>query len=306
MLGSDGGWDDGGMTELRLNDPNLLMDIPDEWRGQGEGQTRLLFQDYASVHGATYTPRNQGGAPSCVGQSVAAAVDFLAAVEIFSFDQAERAPPGPAAACAIYGLSRQEIGGLGPNKGGGSHNLWACQAIQQYGVLARLRYPMLGFDLREASVSRAIKFGSQGLPRSLEVISKIHPVQDYVAIDSYQDLRDAVFMGYPVVIGSSQGFGNGKLRRDSEGFLNPPFRIFRPSVWNHAMCCIGMCDVGRKGALLLNSWGTEWVSGPDRFPNTPEGCFFVDASIIDRMVKMGDSYAIRGYRGYADYRIFRR
>ncbi len=71
------------------------------------------------------------------------------------------------------------------------------------------------------------------------------------------------------------------------------------------MCCIGVCDKGRKGALIINSWGTDWISGPNRFANTPKGCFFVDASIIDRMVKMGDSFALRGFRGYASYQIWK-
>ena len=312
MLGDNDGWNNTSTNDLRINDPNLLLEIPEEWVGVGIGQTRLLFHDYAAVHGHTYIPRDQGNSPSCVGQATAAAVDFLAAVEIHSFGEAERAPPGAAAACAIYGLSRQEIGELGPDVGGGSMNIWACQAIQQYGVIARLQYPMLGYDLREPSAARAIKFGSKGLSRGLEMVAKIHPVKDYIAINSYEDLRDAVAMGYPVTIGSSQGFGNGKLTRDSEGFLSPPFRIFRPSVWNHSLCCIGVCDEGRRGALILNSWGGEpedgsgWISGPDRFPGTPEGCFFVDASIIDYMVKHGDSFAIRGYKGYKSYQIFQR
>jgi len=303
ILGDGGGWNNATTEDIRVNDPNLIQDLPDEWVEVGVGETRLLFQDYAAVHGFTYVPRKQGDAPSCVGQAAAAAVDFLAAVEIYSFGESERPPPGAAAACAIYGLSRQEIGELGPDMGGGSMNIWACQALQQYGVLARIQYPMLGYDLREPSAARAIKFGSQGLTRGLEMVSKIHPVQDYIAINSYEDLRDAVVTGHPVIIGSSQGFGNGKLTRDSEGFLNPPFRIFRPSIWNHSMCCIGVCDTGRKGALIINSWGSDWISGPDRFPNTPDGCFFVDASIIDRMVKMGDSFALRGYKGYMSLRI---
>lgn len=301
----DYGWSS-AMNSLRSGDNTLLMDIPHHWRGGGEGKTRLLHDDWLAVHGAAYVPRQQGKSPSCVGQAVAAAVDFLAAVEINSLRQMERAPPAQAAASVIYGLSRQEIGGLGPNKGGGSHNLWAVQALQQYGVVAQLRYPLIGVDLRKPSPAMCIKYGREGIPTGLEYVARLHPVRDYIAIDSYEELRDAIVMGgCPIAIGSSQGFGDGKLVRDKEGFLNPPRRRWFTSVWNHSMVCIGVSDEGRKGALILNSWGSDWVSGPNRFANTPEGCFFVDAKIIDKMVKHGDSYAIRGYKGYARYVIWR-
>jgi hypothetical protein len=300
------GWDGGEHVGLRAEDRTLILDIPHAWRGGGEGKTRLLHDDWLAVHGTPYIPRQQGKAPSCVGQAVAAGVDFLAAVEINSLRHPERAPPARAAASVIYGLSRQEIGKKGRKKGGGSHNLWGVQAIQKYGVVAQLRYPMLGIDLRKPSPAQCVLYGMNGIPTGLEYVARLHPVKEYIAIDSYEELRDAIVMGgCPVAIGSSQGFGDGnKLRRDSEGFLNPPGRRWWKSVWKHSMICIGVSDEGRKGALMLNSWGTDWISGPNRFPNTPEGCFFVDAKIINKMVKQGDSYAIRGFRGYASYQIW--
>lgn len=302
-----GGWRQMDVSGLRASDDRLLLDIPQDWKGKGKNQTRLLYLDYAAVAGHPYEPRNQGNAPSCVGQATAAAVDILSAVEIHYFDQPERAPPAPFAAGVIYGLSRQEIGGLGPWAGGGSFNLWAAQAVQKYGVVARLRYPMLGYDLRAPSADRCRTFGKEGIPDSLERIARLHPVKDYIAIDSYESLRDAMYVGgTPVIIGSNQGFGSGRLTRDGDGFLNPPFRVFFPSVWNHSMVCVGVCDRGdRPGALILNSWGKDWIKGPRRFNNEPAGSFWVDASIIDRMVKQGDSYALRGFKGYPDYKIWR-
>lgn len=301
-----GGWSDRDVFDARVErakDPNMKWSIPDEWKGEGKGQTRLLHEDYEKIHGVVYVPRNQGRSPSCVGQAAAAAVDFLAPVEIVSGER-ERKPPAPAAAGVIYGLSRQEIGELGPDVGGGSLNIWAVQAMKQYGVVARLRYPLLGIDLRQPSSERAIKYGREGIPTELERIARLHPVKEYYAINSYKDLRDAIYAGCPVIVGSDQGFGNGKLKRDRQGFLNPPKRVFFPSIWRHAMVCIGMCDNGRKGALILNSWGSKWISGPHRFKGTPEGTFFVDAAIINHMVKQQDSYAIRGFRGYREYRIW--
>jgi len=196
-----GGWEERD-TKRRSSDPNLVGYVP-EWDGVGEGGTRLLYKDYEYVHGKPYKPRNQGRAPSCVGQATAAAVDFLAAVEIRA-GEPERLPPAPAAACVIYGLSRIEIGELDITAMGGSHNLWAAQAIREYGVVARLDYALLGYDLREPSPERCVKFGASGVPTGLEMIARLHPVRDYVAIDTYAECRDALYMGCPVTVGSSQ------------------------------------------------------------------------------------------------------
>jgi len=299
-----GGWEQRQRKiDHRVNDPALVWSVP-EWDGVGEGQTRLLYLDYEHVFGQKYKPRNQGQAPSCVGQAAAAAIDFLAAVEIRA-GEPERRPPAPAAACVIYGLSRIEIGGLDINAGGGSNNIWAAQALKQYGVVARLNYALLGYDLREPSPERAVQFGAAGIPTGLEKIARLHPVRDYISIDSYEECRDALYMGCPVIVGSSQGFGEGRLTRDKDGFLVPPRRRFWPSVWNHSMCIIGVSDEGRKGCLIINSWGSTWVNGPQRFGNEPEGSFWVDWEIIDRMVKQGDSFAFRGFKGYPSYRLWR-
>lgn len=297
-----GGWED-VKGDRRDGDTTLIWSIP-EWDGVGEGATRLLYKDWNAVHGTDYVPRNQGKAPSCVGQATAAAVDFLSAVEIRAGDP-ERAPPAQAAACVLYGLSRIEIGGLNQPNFGGSHNLWAARALHQYGAVARLDYPLLGYDLRVPSPSRAVEFGYKGIPVGLEKIAKLHPVKEYISIDSFEELRDAIYMGCPVTIGSNVGFGEGKRTRDRDGFLNRPRRLFWASTWNHSVVCIGVCDEGRRGALILNSWGSNWVNGPQRFGDEPAGSFWVDADVIDEMVGQGDSFALRGFQGYPQYRLWR-
>lgn len=296
-----GGWE--AKADRRDEDPNLTWSVP-EWDGVGEGGTRLLYKDWSAVHGTDYVPRNQGVAPSCVGQATAAAVDFLSAVEIRAGDP-ERAPPAQCAACVLYGMSRIEVGGLTEPNFGGSHNLWAAQTLFRYGAVARLNYPLLGIDLRVPSPSRAVEFGYKGVPVGIELVAKLHPVQQYISIDSYEELRDALYMGCPVTIGSNVGFGEGKRTRDRDGFLNRPTRLFFNSTWNHSMVAIGVCDEGRKGVLILNSWGSNWINGPTRFGDEPEGSFWVDARVIDQMVSQGDSFALRGFQGYPEYRLWR-
>ena len=74
------------------------------------------------------------------------------------------------------------------------------------------------------------------------------------------------------------------------------------------MLIIGMDDTGRRpGGLLLNSWGPDWISGPKRL-GQPEGSFWVDADIIDRMLAQEDSFAPSSYFGYPkqelDYKLY--
>jgi hypothetical protein len=299
-----GGWaaqPEGAALE-RLMDEDMLP-FPEDLRGVGEGETRLLHEYYIDVAGKVYAPRDQLNAPSCVAQSAATATDFLAAVEIF-LGEPERMPPARSSAAVLYGLARQEISDLGPNAGGGAYCLWAVKALKEYGSVASLNYPLLGIDLRQPSPERCVLYGAQGCPDQLEGIARMHPVRDYLAINSYEEARDAIYTGCPLIVGSMQGFGNGRLRRDSEGFLNPPRRVFFPSVWAHAMTVIGVCDEGRKGVLILNSWGTDWISGPKRFESDPDGSFWVDKVIFDGMTKQSDTYALLNFKGYRSFRVF--
>lgn len=294
-----GGWE--ASNDRRVSDTDLVWEKP-EWSGNGEGQTRLLYKDWKSVHGTDYQPRNQGKTPACVGYATAAACDFLAAVEIRSGER-ERAPPAIASAATIYGLSRIEVTGNLTPTFGGSHNIWAAQALHRYGVVPSCNFGLLGYDLSQNEQAQAVKFGFTGVPGSLEKIASVHPVREYIAMDSYEEIRDAIYMGCPVTIGSKVGFGEGKRTRDAEGFLNRPGGGWfnTGSKWNHSMVAIGVCDTGRKGILILNSWGADWVAGPKRFDDEPEGSFWVDAEVIDLMAEYGDSFALRGFQGYAVY-----
>lgn len=278
--------------------------FPSEWVGTGEGKTKLLHEDWVAVHGEPYTPRDQLKSPTCVGQAVATAADFLAAVEIHSLKQSERAPPAKFSASVIYGLSRQEIANLGFDELGGSFNFWAVKAIQQYGVVPRLNYPLIGIDLRNYDVPLSIIYGMKGVPTSLENIGKLHRVKTYIPINSYEEIRDSMTNGCPVVIGSDQGFGKEICYRDKDGFLRPHKYRICGGKWQHSMCCIGVCDQGRKGVLVINSWGSDWIKGPKRFDSDPEGSFWIDASIVTKMCAQKDTFAIMDLEGWYSYNIW--
>ena len=294
------GWELASST-YQEKDPYLLTDIPREWVGTGAGRTRLLYQDYRQVAGKTYTPRSQGNAPSCVANACATAVDILSAVEVHQ-GEPERLPSEPVAVEPIYALSRQEVGGMGTWAGGGSHCIWAAQAVQRYGCCFQKDYGLIGYDLSKYSTDRCSEWGKYGCPDALEVVGQIHPVQDYIRINSYEDLRDAIYHGCPCIVGSKQGFGKKSgAKRDSDGFLVPPMWT---ASWAHAMCFVGVCDEeGRPGALIINSWGSKWVGGPKKFGDEPEGSFWADKKIVERMIDQGDCYALRNFKGLPYYKL---
>ena len=69
-----------------------------------------------------------------------------------------------------------------------------------------------------------------------------------------------------------------------------------------------MDDTGsRPGGLLVNSWGTDWISGPTRL-DQPGGSFWADADVIDGMLSQEDSFAMSNYIGYPrqnlDYKLY--
>lgn len=297
--GNSFGWASGVSTS---GIERLLDSIPHSWVDSGSGQVRLLCKEYESVHGFPYQPRRQGSLPTCVGQCTAAGVDILAAVQIHS-GKNERAPPAPFSASVIYSLSRHEIGGKDNNWGGGSHCVWAAQAINRFGVVPMLDYPQYGLDLTNPSVSTQLSVDRNGVPNGLKTLGQHHVVVEFIQINSYEEARDAIYNGCPVIVGSNVGYGrkSGQVR-DKEGFLSRPRGWFaHGKVWKHGIVLVGMADLGREGCLVLNSWGDEWVDGPKRFPSDPDGSFWADARNIQRMVSQGDSFALKFYQGYVSY-----
>lgn len=258
----------------------------------GEGKTRLLYRDFAEVYGHPYQTRNQGTAPSCVGQSAACAIDILGAVEVKS-GHLDIPPPDRASASWLYGASR-EVGGIS-DRGGGSYCRYAVKAMLDKGIVYEENYWSVGVDLRGDNSNRDIEFGRK-LPPGLEEFV-CHKITRYYKLNSYKDVRDAINNNMVVIVGSNVGFGrtDQMLVRDQDGFLRSPLLRFRGKYWFHAMAFIGVSDTGRRGVLCQNSWG-NWVKGPQRFGDEPVGSFWIDAAIVDRMCSQGDCFAIQGLK----------
>lgn len=252
-----------------------------------EGPHEEVYDIGVSHYSHTFITASGGVVSNCVSHASACACNVLRAVEISLGDNqkwiAETSTED------IYYGSRVVIGG-NRIQGDGSIGAWAVKYMQRssHGTLFRIKYDFA--DLSVYSGDRAKAWGSnRNVPSGLAQEAKKTPIDAYTACKNYEEVRDALANGYPVIVCSQQGFSQ---TRDAEGFAKPE------GTWAHAMCFIAMDDkFKRPGVLCMNSWGPNWISGSKRH-NQPDGSFWVDADIVNKMCKMGDTWAISGFNGF--------
>lgn len=277
---------------IRRNRNAFISNQNEAIKGTGEGKVVYLHKALETVMGRTFAPHHQQ-APDCVAQAYALGSDILKAVQIVSGRPEKWVTK--AATEPIYGGSRVNVGNYrGP--GGGSTGHWAAEWVSRYGVLLRQQYP--GHDFTTYDPILTEKYGRHGCPAELVPFARLHPIKTVAICKSYSELRDCIENGFPIIVCSNAGFGSGHCVRDRDGFLR---RSRRP--WYHAMLFAGFDDVyRRKGALCLNSWGSNWISGPTR-GEQPAGSFWIDVPTVDAMLSQGDSFAISSFVGYPRFII---
>lgn len=240
--------------------------VPESWKGSGKGSAFLLYRTHP------IKAMHQGNAPSCVGAAAAKALELMGGK--------------PYSAEWIYGSAREEFNFT---VRAGANCAWAAHIIQHNGALPASAFAALGEDITDYSAVRANNW-SRGPPTLLKPIAALYKSPGYIAVRSWDTLRGAISNGYPVIVGSSVGFGpTTGQSRDASGALRARWW----SRWNHAMVFIGVSDGGRnEGALLLNSWGDNWVGGPKRFGDEPDGSFWASRRDVEKMLAQGDSFVI--------------
>lgn len=270
--------------------------------GSGKDKVVLLHK-YLERAVGTVIPHDQG-IGDCVGQAYGLGVDTLSATQIYGLGLEEEWKAKVSTEIAYAG-SRYEIGYETHGtrnllSGDGSLGIYCAEFCQTFGTLIRKDYGVIDLTTYDAQLSRSM--GKTGVPDSLEPLVKEHPVKSFALVRNYEEVRDAIANGYPVIFCSSIGFNpncnnHNRGGRDSEGFLN------KCGTWYHAMLGFGVDDLSnRKGILIMNSWGSDWVGGPKRH-DQPDGSFWVDAKTIDIMCAGQDSYALSGYVGFPSQKI---
>lgn len=235
--------------------------------------------------------KNQGQVGSCVGFGSTTAVERTLAGEI-ARRKGSAAEWSRFAEEATYGGSRVEIGG-GRIRGDGSVGAWAAQFVTKFGCVPRKPYDHQ--DLTTYSESLCRKWGSSGVPAEFEAVARKFPVKSFVQVKVWEEAKAALAQGYMIAVCSNQGFAS---KRDANG-------VARASgTWAHCMCLDGyQIENGKEYGHIVNSWGTSWISGPTGWGNPGEDGFWADSSVVDRMLKQGDSWAFSGVTGFPARRV---
>jgi hypothetical protein len=244
-----------------------------------------LWETVRQVTGEILPGRDQGAVGSCVAVATASALEHLQCVQIAA---GEKARYRDIASEVIYGGSRVQIGG-GRIRGDGSIGAWAAKWVKDYGVLPRGVYQR--YDLRQYDEKLCREFGRRGVPPELVALARRHPVLEVMRVQNWEEARAALRRGYPILVCSDQGF---RMERDQDGFCAPR------GIWYHAMALIGYRGHPRPGGFLLNSWGDQAHFGPRVPPHAPPAGFWVDAPVLDRMLRQGDSWAFARLIGFTD------
>lgn len=250
-----------------------------------------LWETYRKVTGKVWQSRDQGSVGSCVSFGTAAAIEATLASQILIALGSNSKMLGNTMIPdlvqeQIYGGSRVEIG----NRkiiGDGSLGAWAAKCVQKYGVVGRAIYDK--HDLREYDIKRCRQWGALGIPDDLEPECRKRIVKSITMVRDFDSAKQALASGYGISICSSRGF---TTNRDIDGFCKPS------GIWHHCMALIGYQTLRRPGGFIVNSWGPSYHGGPIGPIDSPPSGFWADASVIDSMLKQGDSWAFSAVTGF--------
>lgn len=247
-----------------------------------------LWKAREKLTGQPWPARNQGQVGSCVSFGTAAAVEATMASEVLAGE-----PESVRDLCqeVIYGGSRVEVGG-GRLSGDGSIGAWAAEFVKRWGVIDRAVYGK--YDLSKYDQVRCRAWGRNGVPDDLEPEVKRHPVKAISMVKSWEDAKKALASGYGIAVCSTVGF---QMKRDAEGFAKPS------GSWAHCMALLGYQTGRREGGWICNSWGPDAHTGPVGAGGAPTCGFWADASVVEKMLRMEDSWAFSAVDGFPARRL---
>jgi len=286
---------------IELGPDRYFSDAAPEAMAKSARIDTFLYRAMDAAHRSRYAQPfvvGRQGIGDCVAWGAMHAV-YCSESLTWSLGKSPEAPLMPASE-SIYGGSRVEARNRPEGAGGwsdGSYGGAAAKWLRDWGVVYRQPFPDLGYDLTTYSAERAKSWGNygnggEGDKGRLDKFAKQHPARHVVAIRTWDECVAALTAGFPVTIASSQGFAN---RTDESGVLAPS------GTWMHQMCLVGIrfkenAPPGVRAVdacLVLNSWGTRWISYAGKFPSDqPDGSFYAEKPVIERILAQGDSYAI--------------
>jgi hypothetical protein len=252
---------------------------------------RAMDSAHRARYGKPFQCSNQKDVGSCVSHGAAHAVYASECVAWASGERSEI--PFLAHQGAIYGGSRVEARGQ-PGDGArpyggysdGSTGYHAAKWLREWGVIYKRQYPSTDCTVSNPDIEReygAYGCGGKGDQGRLDAEAKKVPCLHVAQVKTWAELVAAITSGHPVTIASNQGFSKSL---DDQSFDRPS------GVWMHQMAVIGL-RVDREGAAVINSWGNYLRYSSPRYPHDlPDGVFWVDRSVMERILAQGDSWAI--------------
>ena len=255
----------------------------------GKGKQMMLHKFVEKLSGKPYYVRTQE-IGDCTSFAQAGFCDIIMSIQSI-LKNTSGSWGGYAATEPIYGFGRVEIGNRMFGRGDGCNGASVMEGVQKYGILSKKKYNNI--DLTNYSGQRAKDWGWSGVPDELEPIAKEHPIQTISRVESWEEARDLLYNGYAVTLCSNQGFSGTRGK----------YGISRPQgSWSHALLLIGYDDtLPNPIGCIMNSWGV-WNTG-EKWLDQPDGSFFADAQVIDRMIKAGDSWTGSGFIDYAPQKL---
>lgn len=263
---------------------------------EAKGEDTFLYRALYKAHLARYQKPflvGSQGIGDCVSWGWAHGVWISQAID-WDLGRLPEPPLAPATE-SVYGGSRVEARNKPEGGGGwsdGSYGAAAARWCRDWGVIYREK--VLDHDLTTYSAKRAKDWGNygnggQGDRGKLDAEAKRHPAKYVSLVKTWNEAAAAIESGYPVVVCSMVGFTS---IRDADGFCRAS------GTWAHCMCFIGVRYGDRPGLLCLNSWGPTYVGGPRWPDDMPDGSFWVEKAVADRMLSAGDSFAVGSIDGF--------
>jgi hypothetical protein len=266
------------------NDPEQVKAAMAGMEVVGEPDEAFLWKAYDKLYARPPPEQDQNPVGSCVGFGTSRAYERSLAVQIVQGDNFEFKH-----VCeeSIYALSRVEIGG-GRIRGDGSVGAWAARALTEFGILPRGVYGR--FDLMRYDPSRCRDWGRSGLPNELEQEAAKFKAGDCARVVNWSEAKKALASGYGIAVCSNQGFAR---QRDANGVCRAQ------GEWAHCMCLDGYKKVdGKEYGHIENSWNNNYHVGPVGWGEPNKAGFWAEASVIDRMLRQGDSWAVAAVKGF--------
>ena len=172
----------------------------------------------------------------------------------------------------------------------------AKTALSTAGAVIRKDYPEISTDLTRYDPKIAGKWGRTPPPPEVVEVTNDNLFRTATTLRSTEEWRDFLGKGFFIGTDGSEGFSK---TRDENGVAR------RRGSWAHSMSAISFDDrpethriYGCAAVLILNSWGSKWISGPRKIRGTdiniPEGSFWALTKDFNRR-----AVAFSGANGWA-------